>query len=558
MPSESTSYAVATVGVRSKPALRQFSVSNAFATRPEDELHALLACEAQLPLVELRGTFLADVFECDSGLNEAFETLSPHAFLCRVVSSRAAVTRLAKAAAKRQPRDTRPGIGQRKAAGTSKSTKKQTTKKQTTSSTTRSLTKKPSLSQSDADAAELLMGLGATRKPLNTIVDRVLGVTPEESVLLDMDEFEAQLLQDNGKNKDDEFEEFEGSTHDDDDDDEDYSITFVVPCRNATRDLVLPCTTAFGEFLTALALKMEVSVTHLAAIGYKASFWPKTPKPLPKLLESEEDYERLMEEITEYRKGCLKKRGGTVKPFSITDPVDARGSGSKASKKKEQPAAPLKATEQQEHKLMEMIEKHHACQEHVGKACYVTGSGEHYQYTNNDLVIWVTLMRRNLATVDKVPDQLKIEDQLDRQRKAKKALQVSQSVNNTFNGGGASWQMQMMPPWMYMPPPWMMQGPPAAAAAPAKTPSPPRKRKYPAIRDWLEELDSDEDRGGDMQDYGQYAGVLSDIGIIRLDDLIDVGSPEKLRELTGMNWGTAKRLIKFAQEDIKTKKTRTE
>ncbi|KAJ6591290.1 hypothetical protein DFH09DRAFT_1074010 [Mycena vulgaris] len=63
----------------------------------EDEVHALLACEAQLPLVKLRGTFLADVFECDSVLNEAFETLSPHAFLCRVVSSRAAVTRLANA-----------------------------------------------------------------------------------------------------------------------------------------------------------------------------------------------------------------------------------------------------------------------------------------------------------------------------------------------------------------------------------------------------------------------------------------------------------------------------
>ncbi|KAJ6601941.1 hypothetical protein DFH09DRAFT_900222, partial [Mycena vulgaris] len=58
----------------------------------EDEVHALLACEAQLPLVELRDTFLADVFECDSVLNEAFETLSPHAFLCHAVSSRAAVT----------------------------------------------------------------------------------------------------------------------------------------------------------------------------------------------------------------------------------------------------------------------------------------------------------------------------------------------------------------------------------------------------------------------------------------------------------------------------------
>ncbi|KAJ7892295.1 hypothetical protein B0H14DRAFT_3428056 [Mycena olivaceomarginata] len=197
---------------------------------------------------------------------------------------------------------------------------------------------------------------------------------------------------------------------------------------------------------------------------------------------------RMMDNIEEYRNNCLKSKNRVVKPFAIvlsdTSAAPERG----GAKKDAQPAAPLEVSEQQEHKLMAEIEKHHACQEHVGKACYVTGSGEHYQYTNNDLVIWATLMRRNLASIDKAPDQLKIEDQIDRQCRAKRGLQASQSANNfAFNGGGM-WPPMAPPPWMYMaPPPWMMQ-PPAnqATPVPAKpvTPSPPRKRKlYPAIGD---------------------------------------------------------------------------
>ena len=60
----------------------------------------------------------------------------------------------------------------------------------------------------------------------------------------------------------------------------------------------------------------------------------------------------------------------------------------------------------QEHKLMAEIEKHHACQEHVGKACYVTGSGEHYHYTNNDLVIWATLMVSRSGTSSELAHRL--------------------------------------------------------------------------------------------------------------------------------------------------------
>ncbi|KAJ7869467.1 hypothetical protein B0H14DRAFT_3440656 [Mycena olivaceomarginata] len=349
-------------------------------------------------------------------------------------------------------------------------------------------------------------------------MNAVMGLTPEEGAQLDADEMQQHLEEELANNKE-EFhpandDEFKSNSEEEDD----FKIKYEVPYKNATQELVLPATTSFSKFLAALASKME-------------------------LLETAEDYESMMDDIEEYRNNCLKSKSRVVKPFAIvlsdTSAAPERGGAKTSSKKKDaQPAAPLEASEQQEHKLMAEIEKHHACQEHIGKAWNVTSSGEHYQYTNNDLVIWPTLMRRNLASVDKVPDQLKIEDQIDRQRRARRGLQASQSANNSAFNGGGMWLQMAPPPWMYMaPPPWMMQ-PPAnqATPVPAKpvTPSPPRKRKlYPAIGDWLRDLDVDEDRGQDSLNYGQYAGVLKDIGIIRLDDLLEVGSTEKLQELAG-------------------------
>ncbi|KAJ6469538.1 hypothetical protein DFH09DRAFT_1111148 [Mycena vulgaris] len=239
-----------------------------------------------------------------------------------------------------------------------------------------------------------------------------------------------------------------------------------------------------------------------------SNFWEVISGGLVYLLETSTDYERLTEDIATYRKTCLASKSGKVKPFLIALSDTSAAPADGRFKKDTQLAAPFEASEIQEHKLMVEIEKHHAFQEHLGKACYVTGSGEQYHYTNNDFVIWATLRRQNLATVDKVPDQLKIEDQIDHQRRAKKGLQVSQF---TFNGGGPMpWapmgpQMQM-PPWMFMPP-WLMGAPmnvpPPPPVPAAKTPSP--------------------------------AHVLNNVGSIQLDDLLDVRSANKLQELTGMN-----------------------
>lgn len=56
-----------------------------------------------------------------------------------------------------------------------------------------------------------------------------------------------------------------------------------------------------------------------ASIGYIFLFVPKTPKPLPKLLEDDVSYTGMIDEIEDFRSTCrAKNRGkGVVKPFSV-------------------------------------------------------------------------------------------------------------------------------------------------------------------------------------------------------------------------------------------------
>lgn len=98
-----------------------------------------------------------------------------------------------------------------------------------------------------------------------------------------------------------------------------FNIKYEIPFKNASRDLNLPSSTSFSNFLIAVAAKMETRVTLLTSIGYIPSYRPKTPKPVPKLLEDEDSYEAMMDDVDEFIATCkAKKRGkGDVKPFCI-------------------------------------------------------------------------------------------------------------------------------------------------------------------------------------------------------------------------------------------------
>ena len=92
---------------------------------------------------------------------------------------------------------------------------------------------------------------------------------------------------------------------------------------------MIPSDTTFGVFLARIAQRMDVSVTHLAQIGYVLP-WnkPKSGKPIPKLLEDEESYCLLVSNIHQHiNEQKAKNRGkGIVKPFSIMI-VDTSGVG---------------------------------------------------------------------------------------------------------------------------------------------------------------------------------------------------------------------------------------
>ncbi|KAJ7212882.1 hypothetical protein C8J57DRAFT_1483475 [Mycena rebaudengoi] len=62
----------------------------------EDEVHAMLDCEAYTPLVLMGRECLADIFADDPALGPAYGLLTRYEFLRRMIASRKAVTRVAK------------------------------------------------------------------------------------------------------------------------------------------------------------------------------------------------------------------------------------------------------------------------------------------------------------------------------------------------------------------------------------------------------------------------------------------------------------------------------
>ena len=91
----------------------------------------------------------------------------------------------------------------------------------------------------------------------------------------------------------------------------------------------------FTEFLKAIAKQMETHLSLLAQIAYVPSYKPKNPKPVPKLLEDDNDWEKLLVDVEEYHMICTAKcKGkGTVKQFVIVL-VDMSGLDAKLDSKK--------------------------------------------------------------------------------------------------------------------------------------------------------------------------------------------------------------------------------
>lgn len=91
-----------------------------------------------------------------------------------------------------------------------------------------------------------------------------------------------------------------------------------------------------------------------------------------------------------------------------------------------------------------------------------------------------------------------------------------------------------------------------AKAAPASSPpsTPSKHAATPLISEWLVSLDEHTERGQDKLDFSRFAFAFLQEGIIRVDDLVDLETPERVQKLIMSNWGTANRLLKYTKQDV--------
>jgi hypothetical protein len=175
---------------------------------------------------------------------------------------------------------------------------------------------------------------------------------------------------------------------------------------------------------------------------------------------------------------------------------------------------------------------------------------------------------RHKATIDTPPADLGIEDAKPRSRAAKKLtaspasasdpMQMMQQMMGMFMGGLAG--SMALSRGRDSGPELHASAPPSPSVynTPTGPLSPPVNLKRPADHDllknidieiWLTQLDSHPVRGKRNINYSQYGQSLTSLGIYELSDIV-VLDVNRLQELIpGLNFGTANRLVTYAQED---------
>ena len=105
---------------------------------------------------------------------------------------------------------------------------------------------------------------------------------------------------------------------------------FDIPCELRTDHAAvdihgITSQTSFAHVLSVIAEKLGTRVSHLTDLGYIPSWLPKTPKPVPKLLEDGEAWETLLDVIEDHIRATStsdttkgrKKKGGKDQRFTI-------------------------------------------------------------------------------------------------------------------------------------------------------------------------------------------------------------------------------------------------
>ncbi|TDL17064.1 hypothetical protein BD410DRAFT_807581 [Rickenella mellea] len=350
----------------------------------------------------------------------------------------------------------------------------------------------------------------------------------------------------------------------------------------------------------------ELSLGYFLLPGGASAKVPS--KALPKVLDDDETTEDLLTEIREYVKEQNAKNKGKGPSSGYVTKVVVRlvdlrkssdGASSKDKKKKELPRTQTAASETITEEIWSRrIIDRHLCAKH-GVADYIKPDGTHVSFSNHDIHSWAMLLAKNQAQLDRPPESLKLLDRRDPRNSVKneeiKTETPSQTSSSTQNltestaaaAAAAAAAASTVPPWASA---FMMaaqmpllqiaaQQQFAGLAAPGfalgsdrqlprhpfashglelnPTESPVRRPNapLPTLKHWLADLDADPIRGVDNENYGQWVELFEELGFIRLDDLATTG-PAQLLEMAKdagvrMTPGTAGRLIRFANDDMK-------
>lgn len=114
-----------------------------------------------------------------------------------------------------------------------------------------------------------------------------------------------------------------------------YVINFEVEKGGSLKEFSLVNLSTYQAFLEEVAKALNVSTTHLGSIGYIPSFVKQSPKPLPKLIDDEASFRRMLLTIDNHvEEQKSKSKKGKSKAFSIRlCDRSEQGDGKKEKKK---------------------------------------------------------------------------------------------------------------------------------------------------------------------------------------------------------------------------------
>ncbi|KAJ3755590.1 hypothetical protein EV360DRAFT_85775 [Lentinula raphanica] len=380
-----------------------------------------------------------------------------------------------------------------------------------------------------------------------------------------------------------------------------FKIPFEVPYRSSKRNLsTITSHTNFNTFMNELAAAMDTRVSLLRNISYLPSYKPKAKVhegPNDILLECEQDWINLIQGVEGYLDSRTARQQKQSWSITILDktPVD-KAPVKDVSKPMKNASSAAAGSEQvasmSDAALLVSLRAETRCSA-CQAPCYVLSSGDHYQYTDRDLNLWVDLASKHKAVIDKNNPPAEIlrtlGENLSRQNRRTTSTAVpmtpapvqyipapappSAAPDITTRMQEMVMVMGTVAPLMQT----MMQSlnpqnsssntshasnsskRPRSDSSVAPTSSPagsPQKSKAASsnkknleLCDWLPQIDMDPERSKRGGNYGQYTDVLRERGLFDVEDLSGL-KEETLSQLTGMEYGYAQRLIRWAKEDL--------